>query len=138
MDNWWYNLWHSDSFRKKIDKLGEKYDIFYCSMGDCDYSFDFTYYKDGLLRRKYVVDDPDFKGGKLIENIGKSLPFEEDNLKNIGQGGKIISIAKSIGIETNHKLESISCYQYDNIFIEDLFRICSKQISKFAMQKQSK
>ena len=119
MDNWWYNLWHSDSFRKKIDKLGEKYDLFYCSMGDCDYSFDVTYYKNGLLRRKYIVDDPDFKGGELIENIGKPLPFEEENLKNIGQGSKIISIAKSIGIETNHKLEEISCYQYDNVFIED-------------------
>ncbi|WP_338765591.1 hypothetical protein WAF17_01965 [Bernardetia sp. ABR2-2B] len=115
MDNWFYGLWHSKSFKNRVDKLGEKYDIFYCSVGDCDNSFDFTYYKNGLIQRKYVVSDD----GKMIESKGKPLPFEEDNLKESDELDKVISIAKSIGIETNHKLEDIACYQYENIFIED-------------------
>ena len=118
MDNWLYSLWQSDDFQHRVDKLGEKYDIFYCSVGDSDDGFDFTYYENGKLRRKYLVSDY-FTHLEITQNIGNPLPFEEDNLKKLDELGKVISIAKSIGIEINHKLENIVCYQYEHAFIED-------------------
>ncbi|WP_375560378.1 hypothetical protein ACE193_22180 [Bernardetia sp. OM2101] len=43
MDNWLYDLWHSTPFKNSVDKLGKEYDIFYCSVGDCDNSFDWFF-----------------------------------------------------------------------------------------------
>ncbi len=56
---------------------------------------------------------------EITQNIGNPLPFEEDNLKKLGELDKVISIAKSIGVEINHKLENIVCYQYKHAFVED-------------------
>ncbi|WP_375560379.1 hypothetical protein ACE193_22190 [Bernardetia sp. OM2101] len=51
---------------------------------------------------------------KVAHNIGEPLPFEEQSLQKSDEQEIVISIAKSIGIEINHKLEDIVCYEYLN------------------------
>ena len=114
MDNWLYNLYHKTSFKNRLDDIGKICDIFYCSIGDIDDSFDFTYFQDGKLRRKYVLNDTVPKNQVIEQNIGEVLPLEEEILsKEIDVQIKIVEIAKSVGIGINHKEENIICYQYD-------------------------
>ena len=52
-----YQLWFDGQIRDHIQEIAEDgYEIFYCSVGDIDPSFDFVYYQDGVLKRKYVFD----------------------------------------------------------------------------------
>lgn len=111
MDNWFYTLWHAQEFRGTIHRLGKMYDIFDCSVGECDDSFHFTYCKDGQVVRRYIVADPDFNGGEVIEDMGTPIPSEEKYLKMSQQQTKVISIARSIGIEVKHDLMDIKCYE---------------------------
>lgn len=117
MDNWLYNLWHKNSFEKKLEELGKKYDIFHCSVGDCDDSFDFVYFKYGKLRRKHIFEDSVFTGIKQVTNdIGEVLSSEKQILeKDTDAQVKIIELAKSIGVEINHKEDDIICYEYSLI-----------------------
>src|SRR4051812_29631299 len=46
-DDWYYTLWHMPSTRPAIQALGQSCDVFACSVGDCDHSFDFVYYRGG-------------------------------------------------------------------------------------------
>src|SRR5262249_33388438 len=73
---WYYTLWHMRSTRPTLQALGRSCDVFACSIGDCDHSFDFVYYRGGRLVRQYVVEDPDFRGGRVVENTGEPLPGE--------------------------------------------------------------
>ena len=42
-DDWHYTLWHMPSTRPALQALGRGCDVFACSVGDCDRSFDFAY-----------------------------------------------------------------------------------------------
>jgi len=50
MDNWGYHLWHNENIRIDIQNLAKSFEIFQYSIGDTDYSYDFSYYKDRKLR----------------------------------------------------------------------------------------
>ena len=98
-DDWRYTLWHMESTRPAIAKLARSFDTYACSVGDCDHSFDFLYHRDGRLVRKYVVEDPDFHGGRVVENIGGTLPGESDAFKHEDETRIVLSIATSLGIQ---------------------------------------
>jgi len=72
-DDWYYTLWHLPTTRPMLEELAQQCDVFACSVGDCDRSFDFVYYRDGRLVRKYVVTDPHFRGRVLVQNVGYPL-----------------------------------------------------------------
>src|SRR2546421_1814758 len=65
-DDWYYTLWHMPSTRPALQELGRSCDVFAGSVGDCDHSFDFENYSGGRLVRRYVVADPDFRGGSVV------------------------------------------------------------------------
>ena len=50
-DDWHYTLWHMESTRLAIEAIAKFHEIFACSEGDCDRSFDYVYYQDGRLMR---------------------------------------------------------------------------------------
>ncbi|MEZ4590370.1 MAG: hypothetical protein R3D55_04410 [Chloroflexota bacterium] len=60
-----YTLWHSPRTSEAIAELGKSYDIFRNSIGDIDDSFEFEYYRDGKLARKFVYEHNVFKRNPL-------------------------------------------------------------------------
>lgn len=112
-DDWFYTLWHGRHTPARfegIQTLARKHDIFTCSVGDVDESFDFVYYSGGRLMREYVVEDPDFKGGKVVQDMGPLLPNEEKSLKEPDPLKRVLGIAQSLGIDTQHRRDQIRTY----------------------------
>ena len=98
-DDWCYTLWHLPTTKRVIRKLAKSHDIFACSEGDCDRSFDYKYYVDGQLVREYTVHSPRFSDREVGVNRGGLLPNEHEILVedgyNIG-----IAVAAGLGIKT--------------------------------------
>ncbi len=111
MDDLSYHLWHNKELRKRLQALSKDFDIFICSVGDCDDSFDFTYYRNGEIIREYVVEDPHFKGGEVVKDLGEPFPIETEALKEKDIYVKVTTIAKSLGINLHHTKEKVRVYE---------------------------
>ena len=109
-DDWYYTLWHKQSTRPALAALAETCDVFACSVGDCDRSFDFVYYRDARLVRKYVVADPDFRGGSVVENVGEPLPDESAAFGQTDEVRIVLCVAASLGIKTDYSERDIRVY----------------------------
>jgi hypothetical protein len=109
-DDLYYTLWHMQSTPSVLAALGEGCDVFACSVGDCDCSYDFVYYRASHLVRKYVVADPDFRGGVVVENVGEPLPGESTAFKQSNELRIVLGIAASLGIKTDYTEQDIRIY----------------------------
>jgi hypothetical protein len=109
-DDWYYTLWHMPSTRPTLAALGESHDVFACSVGDCDRSFDFVYYRGSRLVRKYVVADPDFRGGVVVENVGWPLLGEWAAFRHSDEMRIVLGIARSLGIKTDYTEQKVRVY----------------------------
>jgi len=111
MDDWFYTLWHNKEIRNTLIILGKEFEIFYFSIGDSDESLEFVYYKNGELKRKFIRDDFDFKGGEIKENIGTPFECEKICMKSIDPYDKVKPIINSIGIKLSYETREIKCYK---------------------------
>ncbi|WP_422107015.1 hypothetical protein [Winogradskyella sp.] len=111
MDNFFYSLWYSEAVSQRIEHLAETYEIFTCSVGDVDLSFDFNYYKNGKKVREYVVESPNYVDEILKKNVGNPLKGEYEGLKLSDQLESVIYIAKELGIKIPKKENEITCYE---------------------------
>lgn len=111
MDNWYYTLWHHKVLKTWIKDLSKEFDIFCCSVGDFDYSFDFVYYRLGILEREYVVEDPKINGVNVVKNNGETFEIEPLALAKKDPLEKVLTIAEWLGIGIQHNLETIRCYE---------------------------
>ncbi|MFK7904949.1 MAG: hypothetical protein AB8B69_07485 [Chitinophagales bacterium] len=111
MDNWFYTLWHDTKLRNRIKNLSADFDIFYCYGGDCDESLGFVYYQNGALVREYIVEDPNFRGSKVVRDFGAPFTIEKTVSEETNPFFRVLSIAKSIGIDIQHRLEDIRPYR---------------------------
>ena len=109
-DDWYYTLWHKPLTRLVLAALGESCNVFACSVGDCDRSFDFVYYRDGRLVRRYVVADPHFQGGIVVEDVGEPLPGEAAVLRQSGEFEIVLAIASLLGIKTEYTEQDLRIY----------------------------
>jgi hypothetical protein len=109
-DDWFYTLWHMPSTRPALQELGRRCDVFACSVGDCDHSFDFAYYSQGRLARRYVVADPDFRGGRVVEDTGTPLPGETTAFGGEDELRIVLGVAASLGIRTDYAPHDIRAY----------------------------
>lgn len=76
-----YTLWHSPKPAEFIEEYSKSYDVFRCSIGDIDESFEFEYYQSGNLVRKFVFDHDVFKNTQTVtEDKGAKLLGEPENL----------------------------------------------------------
>lgn len=121
MDNWLYTLWYSKTIRSKIELLARKYDIFYCSVGDIDHSFDFVYYQGGKLRRKYVVVDPTCQKREIETDMGDPFPEEAAALEFPDAMDVVIKLARSIGVSIHHTPENLRFYSMPDTKPEFIF-----------------
>jgi hypothetical protein len=60
--------------------------------------------------RKYVVTDPNSRGGTVVENFGDPLPGESNAFKHSDQLRIVLEIATSLGIKTNYTEQEIRVY----------------------------
>jgi hypothetical protein len=109
-DDWFYSLWHSTTVRNRIAEIAKEHDIFTCSVGDIDHSFNFQYYSSGSLVRNYVVEDPDHNGGHVTEDFGVPLPAEFEALTQTCELVKVLSIAQSLGIRVDHQEAAVRTF----------------------------
>lgn len=109
-DDWCYTLWHLRSTRPTLEELGRSYDLFAGSVGECDHSFDFVYYSGGRLARRYVVEDPEFRGGSVVEDAGAPLPGESAAFKEKDELNIVLGVAASLGIRTEYAAHEIRVY----------------------------
>ncbi|MFK8105360.1 MAG: hypothetical protein AB8G15_22800 [Saprospiraceae bacterium] len=110
MDDFCYTLWHLESLSEKLEVLSQRYDIFCCSVGNVDDSFDFIYDKNGKVVRDYVVEDLQYNGGVVVKNEGTPLAGEEKALQIPDRYAKVLALAQLIGVNPNHQLQRIRCY----------------------------
>lgn len=75
MDNWFYDLYHSNLFSTITQLNTEGYDIYRCSIGDSDNSYAFSWYRKGVLVREFTYDD---MKGRVIRDIGPPLEGEKE------------------------------------------------------------
>jgi hypothetical protein len=101
-----YTLWHMSSTGQAIHQLGQAFDVFAASVGDCDCSLDFEYYRDGRVTRRYVADDR----GRVVENLGEPLPGEAAAFREITELRIVRAIAASLGIRVNHTAQELRAY----------------------------
>jgi hypothetical protein len=110
-DDWHYTLWHMPTTGSTIEDLAATHDVFACSVGDIDRSFDFVYYRNAALVRKYAVSDPHMKGRKMVNNIGEPLPAETEVVTGeYDEISIVLRLAESIGIKTEYQEAELRIY----------------------------
>ena len=113
MDNYYYTHWCSSEFQTSINELGKIYEVFTCRLKDNNDSYDFSYYRNGILLRQYISESPNYSDVIVKINTGEKLSAElEINQIMINMDIPLI-IAKSLGIELATKRENILCYEID-------------------------
>lgn len=109
-DDWFYSLWHMPSTRETIADIASEYDVFACSAGDSDQSWEFVYYRHGRLLRRYVVDDPNYRGGVVVEDLGIPLEGEEEAMKLTDGLTIALRLASTLGVDVRHADKEIRVY----------------------------
>lgn len=109
-DDWYYTLWHRPETRPTIASLGASWDVFACSVGDTDRSFDFVHYRGGRLVRRYVVEDPHYRGGVVVADEGEPLPGEAAALRDADEWRKVLGVAEALGIPVEYNERDVRVY----------------------------
>ena len=108
-DDYHYTLWHMKITQSAIESIAKCREVFTCTEGDCDRSFDFSHYRDGELSRKYIVSSPLYSDRRIDEDWGTPLPGESELLQADGENIGIARAAK-LGIQTRFKREELRVY----------------------------
>lgn len=109
-DDWYYTLWNMSETRPTIAALGESWDVFACSVGDTDRSFDFVYYQGSQLVRRYVVEDPHARGRVVVVDEGNPLPGEAAAFSATNGTERVLGVAQSLGIPTVYNEQDVRVY----------------------------
>ncbi|MFT5618169.1 MAG: hypothetical protein ACI85I_001400 [Arenicella sp.] len=115
MDSWFYSLYHSQKLRSRIEELGKSYEIFTCSVGDSDRSFDFRYFKNGEKVREYIVDSPNYNDQIVRIDFGSALSSEKEALQKKDESDTVLHIAESLGVQLPKSAEGIKCYKLEGL-----------------------
>jgi hypothetical protein len=108
-DDLLYTLWHMKLTRPAIEEIAQSHEVFACSEGDCDRSFDYVHYRDGRLARKYTVSSPHFTDRVVVEDVGATTCEELQLLKNDGENIGI-QLAERMGIKTRFTSDDLRIY----------------------------
>lgn len=103
-DDFSYSLCHSEEIRELVKNLSNKYEVFTCFRGDCDYSYAFTRYKDGEIIRDYSFGGWTKERAQVEEDIGEPLPGEMGALEKENEYDVIFQVAMFQGINPKMNL----------------------------------
>src|SRR5688572_9450941 len=109
-DDYRYTLWHSPRTTAAIEELSRSYDVFRCSIGDIDESFEFEYLRNGNRIRKFIFEHDVFKKTQIVTvDKGQRLqgePAELDDLKSSAEK-MFPTITQALGIvSVTHPLQN--------------------------------
>lgn len=76
MDGLHYMLWNSRRFSQRLQSIVGEHDVFRCTFGDCDESYDYSYYRAGRLVRAVDVGSPNYDDLEIRRDFGERLPEE--------------------------------------------------------------
>lgn len=110
IDDWSYTLWDAPSTRVSLLEISQHHDIYQCSVGECDHSFDFRFYCGGAVTREYIVEDPTYQNGIVVKDIGAELPGERDALKLPDEQQRVLGIACALGIDVSYTIDQLTFY----------------------------
>ena len=113
MDDSFYTLWSSKYLRDRIADFSKLHNIFTCSFGDADHSFDFEYYEGSKLKRRYVFLDTNYDrdSGYVAQDYGVALLGEEKVSKEVDMFKMVEGIESALGIKSDEiKSSSIRTY----------------------------
>ena len=114
MDNGAYELYYSKKFNDKITELSKTYNIFMCSVGECDKSFEFKFYNNSQLTRHLKVDSPKFDDQITAIDLGTPLKGEVPSNNIIDELEYVIKLANSLEIDIPTDSNKIKCYDIKN------------------------
>jgi len=101
-DDFRYTLWQSPKTAEVVEELSRSYDVFRCSIGDIDESFEFEYYQNGNLIRKFTFEHNVLERTEIVTvDIGQRLtgePVELNDLK-FSAPKMFQPITQALGIE---------------------------------------
>jgi hypothetical protein len=108
-DDMRYTLWHMSTTRPAIEAVAKQHDVFACTEGDADRSFDFVYFKNGQLVRKYAVSSPLYSDRVVEHDFGVPLPGEAALLSKDGNNIGL-DLAGTLGIKTRFAVSDLRLY----------------------------
>lgn len=115
MDNSNYTFWCSSPMHERIERLGRKYEIFTCMVGDVDQSYEFRYYRGGVKIREHIVESPNYSDEVVKVNYGVPLDVEKDVLQLEDPLDRVIQIAQSLGLRLPTVVDQMKCFRVGNL-----------------------
>lgn len=114
IDNWYYSFHHYCLVSSMTEKIGKKYDVFECTIGDCDHSFSFKSQKNGKVIRNYVVSNPSYRKNDLQVDVNVGIPLKGESvfIDSDGVSEKVINILYEEGLGFPKSISNIECYRY--------------------------
>lgn len=109
-DNFGYSHWASKAFKNAIARICMRFEVFTFSVGESDMSFDFDLYRDGQLIRHSVWEDRYYSGGRLQEQTGSPLEFEDAIPVGKDPLDGLWRVASALGIESDYSKLSMTLY----------------------------
>ena len=100
-DDYRYTLYHSPQTVEAIEELSKSYDVFSCSTGDIDESFELEYYQNKNLVRKLVFKHDVVKNTQIVSvDTGTKLPGEPAALDGLKVSAEKMfpTITQTLGI----------------------------------------
>ena len=100
-DDYRYTLWYSPQTAAAIEVFRKSYDVFRCSTGDIDESFELEYYQNRNLVRKFVFEHDVSKNTQTITvDTGTKLPGEPATLndRKVSAEKMFPTITQALGI----------------------------------------
>lgn len=113
-DDFSYYLYNNPSIRDRIQALGSKFDMLWCSVGDCDESFEYLYYNNGAKRRELIVDSPSYRDRVIRTSIGEPFKFESDLFDKPSEIDLLEDIERGFGIVQPNFKTTLVCYETEN------------------------
>lgn len=109
-DDWRYSFWSSDSIRDYIAAIGKRHDVFACSVADTYWQFEFEFYRDGELRRRFSMESESDRGFWSDVDFGKPLPAERPQSNTDDPLDYVLELAASVGVNTRHRRRRVRSY----------------------------
>ncbi|MCB9762051.1 MAG: hypothetical protein H6741_00245 [Alphaproteobacteria bacterium] len=111
-DDWFYTFWHRADRRQVLEALARRWELFALRWPDVDESYEFTWFRDGALRRERIVDSPHYTDRIVTVDVGEPLPCETPALYEADGAEIVWIVAASLGIPRRHRKDTLRVYTY--------------------------
>ncbi len=109
-DDLFYTLWNSHLTMHVIAKTAQSHDIYYDIVGDCDESYEFGLYRDGVLIRQIHVASPNYSDQIVKVQTGMPLAVESEDRMTDNIEEYVDTIARFVGVRLPCTDDSLLTY----------------------------